>query len=542
MGIDDNNRLPGEIQPGDWSWLAVAEPEPADPPPNGDLTHVREIDLGDPWPIHDEGWQPVEAVDDPHRLARVYLGSRHQHSEFGDDQFSIVKISTLRYHRDEWQHWDSSCYRPVTTSELNGRLRQSIKAEFDRVNEAQVKKWLERHKCDEKGKSCPAPTARKVTSRLIGDVSGALASLVALNGRIEAPAWLSHNPPFPAVEVLPCLNGLVHIPSYVAKKQAIDPPTPRFFGTYSLDYSFDPAALAPSEWLKFLDSIFPDDKESVQALQEWFGYCLTPDVSHQKILTLIGPKRSGKGTIARILGALIGGINVAAPTLASLATNFGCESLIGKPLAIIADARLGGRTDQAQIVERLLSISGEDCQTIDRKHRSAWTGKLPTRFVLISNELPRLSDTSGALASRLIILKLTQSFLGREDHSLFNRLAPELPGILLWAIAGWQQLSQRGYFRQPKSGNELVEAMENLTSPVGEYVQERCDLDPLYETETGELYDDWRKWCELAGRERPGDRTNFGRNLRAVAPAVSTRQTRVGATPIRLYVGIRRKP
>jgi putative DNA primase/helicase len=78
-------------------------------------------------------------------------------------------------------------------------------------------------------------------------------------------------------------------------------------------------------------------------------------------------------------------------------------------VAIFPDARLSSRPDNASIVECLLSISGEDDQTVDRKHLPAWTGRLPTRFVLISNELPRLRDASGALASRLIILSLETS-------------------------------------------------------------------------------------------------------------------------------------
>ena len=128
---------------------------------------------------------------------------------------------------------------------------------------------------------------------------------------------------------------------------------------------------------------------------------LTPDTSHQKIAMLIGPKRSGKGTIARMLRAMVGPTNVANPTFASLSTNFGLAPLIGKPAAIITDARLSAKTDASVLIERLLSISGEDAQTIDRKHMQALTVKLPTRFTIISNEQPRLPDTSGAMVGLL---------------------------------------------------------------------------------------------------------------------------------------------
>ena len=49
-----------------------------------------------------------------------------------------------------------------------------------------------------------------------------------------------------------------------------------------------------------LDQLWAGDSESIAALQEWFGYCLTNDTRQQKILMIVGPKRSGKGTIARV--------------------------------------------------------------------------------------------------------------------------------------------------------------------------------------------------------------------------------------------------
>jgi putative DNA primase/helicase len=85
------------------------------------------------------------------------------------------------------------------------------------------------------------------------------------------------------------------------------------------------------------------------------------------------------------------------------------KSLIGKQAAIIADARLGSRADQAVVGERLLTISGEDIITVDRKFRPAWTGRLPVRFIVLTNELPRLSDVRRALLSLFIVWLLTES-------------------------------------------------------------------------------------------------------------------------------------
>jgi putative DNA primase/helicase len=190
------------------------------------------------------------------------------------------------------------------------------------------------------------------------------------------------------------------------------------------------AAAGGLRGLEFLDQLWPEDHEAIETLQELFGYCLTGDTRQQKLFLIVGPKRSGKGIIARVLTHLVGKGNTVAPTLAGLGTNFGLAPLIGKQVAIISDARLAGRADQHAIAERLLSISGEDTITVDRKYREAWTARLQIRFLILSNELPWLADASGALGGRFIVLVLIHSFYGREDLGLTDRLLTGAAGTL----------------------------------------------------------------------------------------------------------------
>src|SRR5262249_60214323 len=111
----------------------------------------------------------------------------------------------------------------------------------------------------------------------------------------------------------------------------------------------------------------------------------------------------------RVRGMLLGDRSVWGPMVASMAEQFGLSTLIGKSVAIIADARISGRTDTAVITERLLSISGEDALSIPRKFLPDWNGKLPTRFTLMTNEMPPIQGSSSRLASRFFILCPTPS-------------------------------------------------------------------------------------------------------------------------------------
>jgi putative DNA primase/helicase len=215
--------------------------------------------------------------------------------------------------------------------------------------------------------------------------------------------------------------------------------------------------------------------------------------------------------------------------------------LIGKRVAIISDARLGGRADQHAIAERLLSITGEDTITVDRKYMSAWTGQLSVRFLVISNELPRLSDASCALVSRFIVLVLTQTFYGHEDQTLTARLLAELPGILNWTIAGWRRLNERGHFLQPRSALDAVQQLEDLGSPIGAFLRERCIIAAGHSVGVGRLFDAWCEWCKAQGRDHPGTAQSFGRDLRAAIPGVKVIQPRDGEDRLRFYQGLQLK-
>ena len=481
------------------------------------------------WPnlrdIYDPGWRTVagsaaveakELPDDPHRLARLFLDSKCQHPDG----------LTLRYWCGEWYRWNGILWKKLADVELEASLMQFVKAEFDRLC-IQARASGQSHYM-----------AQKVTSHVINNVSRALRSELILSADINPPAWLDDSQKWPADEVLVAKNGLVHLPSFCTGTDYLLPHTPRFFALNGLDYAATRDCGEPNQWRSFLNQLWPNDLESISVLQQWFGYCLTNDTRHQKILLVIGPKRSGKGTIGNVLRALVGTENVAGPTFSSLATQFGLQSLLGKTVAIIPDGRLSNRLDTGIIVERLLSISGEDSLTVDRKHREALTTKLKTRFTIFSNELPPLADVSGAIASRMVVLQLVQSFYGNEDRGLVDKLYSELPGILLWAAEGWKQLRHQGRFREPATASDLRLHLDELSSPTMAFIEECCHVGPGCSVPHDKLFVAYQQWCQNQGRRDVEAKSTFGKNLRAALPSVVSKQISVSGKKQREYVGI----
>ena len=368
------------------------------------------------------------------------------------------------------------------------------------------------------------------SKRKIGDVLEALQAICPLDDENDQPCWIDERE---TGVIVSCLNGLLDV-----EKRDLTLHTSLFFnGTY-VPFAYQPSAPKPERWLQFLDALFAKEPAAIDALGEWFGYVISGRTNLHKIMLMVGPSRAGKGVISRILRALIGAVNAAGPTLNSLGTDFGLAPLLGKSLAIISDARFTGK-NAAVITERLLSISGEDALTVDRKYRDAYTGRLSCRFHIISNELPRLGDASQAIIGRLVLIPVTQSWYGKEDLMLEPDLHKELPGILNWALDGLARLTGNGgRFTSVPSADEAVETLRDLASPVAAFVREMCVVGPDQEIERDTLYAAYRTWAEEGGYPK-SPKNVFGRDLKAAVPAISDVRPRVGGGKRdRRYVGV----
>jgi putative DNA primase/helicase len=230
------------------------------------------------------------------------------------------------------------------------------------------------------------------------------------------------------------------------------------------------------------------------------------------------------------------------PTLQSLGTNFGLAPLIGKQLALIDDLHLGSHREQAELVSNLKKLTGAGWFTIDRKFKEAWTGTLPVKLVLVANELPQLGDNSGAMAERFIIFETRQSFLGREDETLFaEKLAPEKGGVLLWALEGLRRLAKRRRFTESKTSIAQRRRLKEYGSPVQAFVLEEYDFDSGSQVWKDETFAAWKQYAVDNGYAA-GDEAHFSTALFAVGQvrAFKPRDPLTGKQRP-AYLGLKRK-
>jgi putative DNA primase/helicase len=477
-----------------------------------------------------DGDDLVTPISDPHALAREFAAGRY------GTEGAPRGCRTAHYHKGFVYEWDGGCYHPRPDRELKAEVSAFLEGFFISFYESELAAWVGGGRADGR------PTLRPVTTRIVTDVFAALQSVLLLTERDVPglPAWVGPQPDgWRPEDVLASPNALVHLPTAAGGGPgSTAPPTPAFFSASCTDYGYEPGGPDPERWLRFLDEVLPGDAEAVALVQEFLGYLLTPATSQQKMLMLCGAPRSGKGTVARVFKGVLGAANCAGATVAALSGGFGLSTLIHKRVLMLAEAG-ATKTDSAHLAAILKAVSGEDDIQVDIKYKEPWIGRLGARVVLTCNEPPQMADASGALGNRFLFVRFSQSFLGKEDPRLTNRLLAERAAILNWAIRGLARLRERGHFVQPQSGVPLRDQFVALSGPVKAFVNEECVLGPGLECEKDVLFQDYVRWCESANTHA-GTRDQFARDLYSACPGVGDARPRVDGGRSHLFTGIDR--
>lgn len=277
---------------------------------------------------------------------------------------------------------------------------------------------------------------------------------------------------------------------------ALLPHSKQLYSTKLLPYDYRPGATAPHT-MKFFNDIFEGDESKIALLQEWFGYMLSPSYQYHKVMLLLGPPRSGKGTIGHLLETLVGDANYIGAALESFAKDDFIDGLTYRTVAFSGDtAKTVSANNREMIIERIKKISSGDPVEFGRKWKSRGNIRLPTRLTFAANHIPRLFDDSGALAGRVLLLPFEVSFLDREDPHLIDRLKPEIEGLAIWALQGLARLNARGKFTLPEASRDEIEFMNDSYSPLRVFMRECCQLgDTNAITSCTEAYDRYRAWA-----------------------------------------------
>ena len=456
--------------------------------------------------------------DTPLITARVFHAQRHP--------------NMVRYQND-WLDWDGAAYQMIEDKEIA----------------AEIMRFLDK---------CKANVAYEVTDAA-GNVSTKYKPAVfnpkdadvqqvlrmlehnyhVKEGAMVPPFWLDGGKgvyeKLDPANLISCQNGLLDMTT-----RKLYPATPKFFTRTALDAKYDPAATCP-QFLTFLFQVL-DDEDLIRLMRQWFGYLITSDISIQSLLYMQGVPRSGKGTTARVIDALVGKRNVCSHTINDLAGNFGREGLIGKSLLKFTDMNTGvSWIALNQAVSIVNAITGQDPLHIERKFKGPLELDLIAHVIFIGNTYPDFGEHTAAIGERMKVIPFRRSFsVDERDPTLSKKLLTELSGILNFALDGLDDLRKSGdKFLICEKSEEAKRQILNSGNSVRAFGNDECELGSGFMITREGLFDLYVPYCYRI-KANPLSANKFYTALKEAFPSVDeTRPWVEGAERPRFFVGIR---
>ncbi len=300
--------------------------------------------------------------------------------------------------------------------------------------------------------------------------------------------------------------------------------------------AYDPTATCPL-WEAFLAEVIPDPK--VRAfLRRCVGYALTDRTDEQCMFFLYGKGRNGKTTFINTLRSVLG--DYAASTQAS--------TLMVKPhgddkrndLAALRGARFVSiieAEEGQQMAEALLKqLTGEDSVTARFLYAEFFSFTPTFKIFLAANHKPLIRGTDLAIWRRIHLVPFTETIpMERVDPALKEKLAAEGPGILNWAIAGYEAY-RAGGLQPPQAVLDATKDYREEMDTLAGFLADKCLVGPGASATTADIYRAYKAWADEQGIRHPLNQKQLGLQLqdRGFDPGK-------GAQGIRVWRGLRLK-
>jgi putative DNA primase/helicase len=261
--------------------------------------------------------------------------------------------------------------------------------------------------------------------------------------------------------------------------------------------AFDPYADCPN-WDHFLQTITNNDRDLEAYLQRVAGYMLTGSVREEVCFILYGVGRNGKSTFREMLHRAMGSYALAADSTLMIerktpgAATEEIARLKGKRLVAVNETAENDQLNES----RVKFITSQDMLTA-RNLYGHFFDFFPThKAIITTNHKPIIRGTDEGIWRRVHLVPFLVSIPAHSVERDFRerRLARELPGILNWALNGLADYLENGLAPPPSvlaSTNEYRSDMD----VIGQWIEERCDVDPNARIPTGQAFHDYNAWA-----------------------------------------------
>ena len=308
--------------------------------------------------------------------------------------------------------------------------------------------------------------------------------------------------------------GLLNVKNGVIDMRtgALYPHSPAYGFTYVLDIDYEPGAQS-ERFEQYLNETVPDETRIY--LQIALGATFTGDPREESAFMIVGPERSGKGTLLETLQFLGGPIAAEVSIRTFLdrknanEQNFDLAGLHHARLVHASESKPDDWFDSAL----LKALSGGNWVRCAFKGKDLFTYRPMYTVWITSNFPPKMKPEDKAAWYRLKVLQFPYSKAGSEDKNLKRELRdPEnLRAVLAWLIEGsimWYSNPQG--LQTPAVVAELTESYRGALDYLEQFLEEYFDLAGAYEdleslqtrgftVSADRLYELYKSWHEDNG-------------------------------------------
>ena len=146
---------------------------------------------------------------------------------------------------------------------------------------------------------------------------------------------------------------------------------------------------------------------------------------------------------------------------------------------------------------KIKSLTGGDPISARFMRQDFFTYYPQFKLVIAGNHKPGLRGVDEAIRRRLNLLPFVVK-IAKPDKELLEKLRPEWPGILQWAIDGCLEWQRMG-LKPPEIVREATASYLAQEDVVEQWLDERCGRDSSYKERSKALFADWKTWADSAG-------------------------------------------
>ena len=259
-------------------------------------------------------------------------------------------------------------------------------------------------------------------------------------------------------------------------------------------------------WDRALSLWAAGDTDLIEYWQRIFGYCLIPGNPEQVFFYLHGPGKNGKSQFINVLDALFGEMAELISDELFIRSRSSADQrpdlalLNNKRVALVHELRQGAHWNEA-LLKRL---TGERKIQVRPLYVAPYNIAMQAKIFLQGNAKPVFTDTSPGWQRRVQIVPFLNKIPDNQlDKYFFEKLRPDLPKIMGWAIRGYEKFQADGL---SPSGAAMAATDRYITdygNAVSLFIAERLTKQPEAKIPIKMLFEEYRKW-----REDQGDRND----------------------------------